>query len=480
MSKLLQQFFPRGLGVGHVGLALLALAAVPACTRYQPEPLSPEAAYAALDARTLDDPRLQRLIGALLPDRAASEPWDLSSLTLAALYYHPTIAVARAKLASAEARVMTAAQSPNPTLNLTPTYHLTVTHPSPWTVGGAVDIVLETFGRRRHRTEEAMDLAEAAKQDLAGVAWSVRGRVRSALQALWAAETRQRLLEQRLGLQEQLVGLLERRFAAGQAAALDVTRERLILNQARLAQDAARRQIAEARADLASAIGVPEHVLAGTAFSFARFDQPATLPSDAAIAALRRQALQSRNDLRALLAEYEAAQAALQLEIARQYPDVSLGPGYTYDQGDNEITLGLAVKLPILTQNQGPIAEAVARRREAAARFGALQARLMGDIDRAAAAYRGAAQTLATADALETGEEHRQEEVERSFRAGAVDRPTLLEAQIERSATALSRLDVLVQHREALAQLEDALQQPLFDPATASFPPVPGADVAEP
>ena len=480
MGKLIRKFFPRGLGVGHVGLALLALAVVPACTRYHPEPLSPEAAYAALDARTLDDPRLQRLISDLLPERAASEPWDLSSLTLAALYYHPTIAVARAQLATAEARVRTAAQSPNPTLNLTPTYHLTITHPSPWTVGGAVDILLETFGRRRHRTEEAMDLVEAAKQDLAGIAWGVRGRVRSALQALWAAETRQHLLERRLGLQEQLVGLLERRFAAGQAASLDVTRERLILNQARLAQDAARRQIAEARADLAAAVGVPEHVLAGTAFSFARFDQPATLPSGAAIAASRRQALQSRNDLRALLAEYEATQAALQLEIARQYPDVTLGPGYTYDQGDNEITLGIALKLPILNQNQGPIVEAMARRREAAARFTQLQARIMGDIDRAAARYRGAAQTLATADTLKAGEERRQEEVERSFRAGAVDRPTLLEAQIERSVTELSRLDVLVQHREALAQLEDALQQPLFDPATASFPPAPGAEAVEP
>ncbi|HEX6839886.1 MAG TPA: hypothetical protein VF113_00085, partial [Stellaceae bacterium] len=164
-----------GRRIGRAGVALLALAAVQSCARYQPEPLSSEVAYAALDSRTLDDPQLQRLIVDLLPGRAASEPWDLSSLTLAALYYHPTIAVARAKLATAEARVMTAAQSPNPTLNLTPTYHLTVTHPSPWTVGGAVDIVLETFGRRRHRTDEAMDLAEAAKQDLAGVAWGVRG-----------------------------------------------------------------------------------------------------------------------------------------------------------------------------------------------------------------------------------------------------------------------------------------------------------------
>ncbi len=461
-------------------MLVLASAAVQGCARYEPEPLSPGESSAVLDTRTLDDARLQRLIGDLLPGRTASEPWDLPSLTLAALYYHPTITVARAKLATAEARIMTAAQSPNPTLSVTPTYHLTITHPSPWTVGGAIDVVLETFGRRKHRVEEATSLAEAARQDLAGVAWAVRARVRSALQALWAAETRRRLLAQRLGLQEQLVGLLERRFAAGQAASLDVTRERVILNQIRLAQDEAGRRIAEARADLAAAVGVPEHALAGKALSFARFDQPAGLPSDVTIAALRRKALQSRNDLQALLAEYEAAQAALQLEIARQYPDVTLGPGYTYDQGDNELTLGIAVKLPILNQNQGPIAEAVARRREAAARFTALQARVMGEIDHAVAAYGGAVQTLATADALVAGEESRQEQVERSFRAGAVDRPTLLEAQIERSATELSRLDVLVQHREALALLEDALQQPLFDPATAGFPPAAGTGAPAP
>ena len=65
----------------------------------------------------------------------------------------------------------------------------------------------------------------------------------------------------------------------------------------------------------------------------------------------------------------------LRLEIARQYPDLHLNPGYEFDQADSKWALGLSIELPLLNQNQGPIAEAEARRLESAARFESLQAR---------------------------------------------------------------------------------------------------------
>ena len=77
------------------------------------------------------------------------------------------------------------------------------------------------------------------------------------------------------------------------------------------------------------------------------------------------------------LADFAASQATLRLEIAKQYPDVRLSPGYQYDQGDNKWSLGLSVDLPVLNRNQGPIAEAKARRSEAAARFNAVQAKAL-------------------------------------------------------------------------------------------------------
>jgi len=47
----------------------------------------------------------------------------------------------------------------------------------------------------------------------------------------------------------------------------------------------------------------------------------------------RRQALQGRADVLAALSDYAASESALQLEVAKQYPDVHLNTGYEYDQG---------------------------------------------------------------------------------------------------------------------------------------------------
>src|SRR5205085_5098035 len=120
-------------------------------------------------------------------------------------------------------------------------------------------------------------------------------------------------------------------------------------------------------------------------------------PGELTTAEARGKAALSRTDILAALAEYAASQSALQLEIAKQYPDLHIGPGYQLDQTDNKSTLGATLTLPVLNQNQGAIGEAMARREEAAARFMAVQAKVLGEIDRAITGYRAAReQTEAT------------------------------------------------------------------------------------
>ncbi len=164
-----------------------------------------------------------------------------------------------------------------------------------------------------------------------------------------------------------------------------------------------------------------------------------------------------------LLAEYEATQSALRLQIAKQFPDITLGPGYTYDQGFDLYTFGLSVELPIFNQNQGPIAEAEARRKEAAARFVALQAKIIGDIDRAIASYRGGTRAVATADTLVQSQIRRRQQIDRAFRLGEVDRLAVLTTDLEQAVIELARFEAIVQQREALALIEDALQHSMFD-----------------
>jgi outer membrane protein, heavy metal efflux system len=445
---------------------------VSGCASYQPEPISPAANARALDSRSLDDPRLRQFVALAVRPDGDLQPvkWDLTTLTLAALYYHPDLALVHAKLAAAEAAVITAGERPNPVLNFTNIIGQGLVPgaipvgAAPLTIGPIIDFVLETAGKRESRTAQAQHLADAARWDLATAGWQVRGRVRAALLALWAAQQRLALTKQRLTLQDQLVQLLEHRLAAGEASSLDVARERINRSQITLALDDLEQTAAEARVQLATAVGVPVRALDGADLGMSAFDHPPPIASNADAGAWRREALTKRTDIQASLEDYEAAQAALGLAVANQFPNLTLSPGYTYEYGINQYELNLSTTLPIFNQNQGPIAEALAKRQEAAAAFTVLQAQIIGAIDEAATAYRASTQTLASADALLADEQHRALQMENSFRAGQVDRPTLVTAQVEAAATTLSQFDAVVRQRQALGSLEDALQRPLYGP----------------
>ena len=450
-----------------------ALGGLPGCASEPPAPLSPAQNAAALEARSLDDPGLQRFIaGALGRSSPAAARWGLARLTLAALYYHPALDLARAALAAAQAAVVTAGQRPNPTLSLAAAFGTAAAAgaipagAAPVTLGPVIDFLFETGDKREYRSAAARHRAAAARQDLRTATWQVRGRVRGALIDLWSAEGRLSLMHRRLALQDELVGLSADRLAAGAAASPEISRERVQRGQLALGLRDAEAARADARARLASAVGVPLAALDGAALSFGALDHPAA-PPDLSAGGLRRRALTGRSDVAAALAQYEAAQSALQLAIAGRIPDVTLGPGYEYDFGVNKYLLGPSLSLPIFNRNEGPIAEAVAARQAAAARFTALQAAILGAIDEAVADLVAADAAVASGDALLADARRREAELRQSFAAGRIDRPMLVTAGIARQTVELSRFEALVRQRQALGRLEDALQQPLLEPAAA-------------
>lgn len=439
-----------------------------ACASGPTLPLSLATSAVALDARSLDDPRLETFMAASgMPVEGSPKTWNLQRLTLAAVYFHPDLAIADARLATAEAAIRTAAQRPNPVLGLTPQINATNPNPTAWIVGTSINLLLELFGKRQARTAEATALAEAAQFDVDTASWQVRSNVRAAMLALWESEQRARLAAERRDLQTRLAGFVERRLAVGEASALDTARERANRDTVALAVADAARVVSDARVSLATAVGIQVHALDGVAIDFAAITE-ARAPDD--IAQLRRRALTSRADIQASLARYDAAQGVLKLQLANRFPNLSLGPSYQYDQGQNKFGLNLQTDLPIFNVNGGPIAEADARRREAAARFLALQAQVIGEIDHAVAAYTTATQSLRAAEALATQQADRRARDGRVFRAGALDHVTLLTGEIEYLQGRDASLAALVAQRKALGQLEDALRVPIFTPALPAAP----------
>src|SRR5512135_2019019 len=88
------------------------------CVRFQPRPVSAPRALEDFEARRLDAPAVTAFF-ASRPEVGAWPPagWDLRALTLAALYYSPSLDVARARWGVAQAGRITAGERPNPTGN---------------------------------------------------------------------------------------------------------------------------------------------------------------------------------------------------------------------------------------------------------------------------------------------------------------------------------------------------------------------------
>lgn len=432
------------------------------CAHYQPKPITASQTAVAFESRMLTNLGVRAFLETNLHHQVTPWPpasWDFTSLTLAAFYFHPDLDVARAKWGVAQAGKITAGQHPNPTVTLSPAYNATT--PPPWILGLDFDIPIETAGKRRYRISQAKHLSEAARLNIAAAAWQVRSRLRQTLVDLYAASETESLLQKQETTQTDIVRLLERQLEVGNISGFDLTQARIALNTTTFALQDARKQSAEARVRVADGMGLAVHALDGIKISFAGLDQ---FPTALAAKEVRQRALLNRADILSALSEYAASQSALQLEIARQYPDVHLGPGYQLDQDDNKWSLGLTVTLPVLNQSQGPIAEAEARRIESAARFNALQTRVIGEIDRAVAGYQAALQKTATAESLLNDLNKRQQSVQSMFDAGITDRLALANAQFEFRVGALARLNALVKAQQSLGELEDAVQSPLTLP----------------
>lgn len=455
--------------------AILSAAVVLAgCASFQPKTISPTQSLTSFESRTLTDPAFESYLKSHLPSPAGAAPpkaWDLSMLTLAAFYFNPDLDVARARLDVANAKVVTAGAMPNPTIGFAPQYSMAAGGLSPWTLGLVLDIPIETAGKRGYRVTSAEHLSDAARLDIATAAWRVRSALRGALVDLYAARERERLLANQHEIQIRTVKALEIRLSAGEASQPEVTLARLALDKVQLAVEDAARRRAEAQARLARALGLPLTVVQDLPLSFDDFHEP--LPNPPA-PEVRSRALRNRPDLLAALARYAASQSALQLEIARQYPDLTIGPGYKWDQGTSKWSLGISLMLPVFNQNQGPIAEAKAARKLAAANFTALQAQVIGEIDQGYAGFTKALNKLGVADRL-LGRARGQFESSRArFDAGEADRITLLGAEQEIASARLARFDTLIQAQQALGLLEDAVQRPLTVAAPTADSALPG------
>ena len=424
------------------------------CASFQSHPISAEQTSAEFSQRSLTDPSLK---GFLAEQKAGNGAWTVDRLALAAAYFHPDVALARAEADEAAAAIKTAEMRPNPVFSFAPQVAANSVSPvSPWFFTPTMTVPIETAGKRSKRTEQALLAAEAARWRVSTRAWQARSRVRLAMLEVHGARENLRLLETEQALHQAAIQKLTAQMEAGDVSPFELTQARLALNRTRLALADAQRNAATGEARLASAIGIPASAVRAVRLDFSTFE---SLPA-AGSRESQRKALTQRADLMSLLADYAAAESGLHLEIARQYPDLQFTPGYNYNQGQNRWQLGVNVEVP-LNRNRGPIAQAEARRVTAEKRFLSQQATVQGELDLSLAAYQASRSKALTAGQLAKEALSAEDTTKRMVDVGEVSALELTRRQIETSAANVALLAANLEAQTAAGVLEDAMQATL-------------------
>lgn len=440
--------------------ALLAVMAG-GCATYAPRPLDPGAIESRLEHRSLEDPALSAWLAA----HARSSDWNLDRLAWTSLYYSADVQLARSQWQSARAAAITAGARANPQFDLTSEYNRDATAgEDPWTRGFSLMIPVDLAGKRRVRLAAAVAKTEQARLEYADAAWAARRQVREALVGLLAPATS---LQAQADAQAERARLMQRRFEVGLSGRPDLTQARLSLQGIETEAADARRELDESRVALAAAIGVSVEALADVRLALSDVEQPPPL-DQLPTPALQREALLNRPDVLAALAGYQAAEASLHLEVAKQYPDLALSPGLLWDAGAAKWTLGLSLVLPLLDRNRGPIAEAQAQREEAAARVIQAQAKALAELEQARASYAASLDALHAAESQVASTTALMGAAQRAQAAGTGIRSDVLGAQAEQASAQARRQRALMQAERALGALEDAIRQPI---SGAAFSP---------
>jgi outer membrane protein TolC len=422
---------------------MIALVVMAGCIRYQPAPLpdaQPGQAVGGFRSRRLDDPGLKSYIGRVL-GADTGRAWTEDRIALAALYFRGDLAVASAAIDEARADEITAGAWPPFAAegSLSRTARPLENTESRWTESISATATLELGGKRSARKAAARAEMLAARLSLDATAWQLANEGRAAELDAVGADGAATDAVAELDAARTLTELLHARYAEGQMALSELARSDADARAAAVAAAEAQRLRTDTRVALAQALGVEFDrvdtltLRAPEVSSCAVFDSLATVAGEpAAHDSLAIGALRDRADVGVALAEYTVADAGVRLEVAKQYPDLTLGPGLLWDQGIPGWIVNVALPSILSGRNRGPIAASEARRDAQGARVEMLQDSVLGAVGGAIAGCRGLRVLVATTDSLVAATQRSADLADSAFQRGETGRTEVAIAQLAR------------------------------------------------
>lgn len=220
---------------------------------------------------------------------------------------------------------------------------------------GGIAQKLEVAGQRGHRQDAADASMAALRAEIAATRQQIRGEVEVRFYRVLALQQRAEIEARALKLFDDTATAIQKRRVAGEDTRLDANVASVEAERARNQLAIAQEQLLEARSELSVRLQMPPARLPQ-----AMGDLVATRTSYVLADLLSRAESQPR--LLALAERENSADARLNLERARRYPDITVGAnvGREGPTGGRErlTTFSVSLPLPLFKRNQAGIGQA--------------------------------------------------------------------------------------------------------------------------
>lgn len=428
---------------------------------YVAKPIDTAAITQKITSRHADDSQFHQYLinNGYSAEQLPIQQWALNDLIYCALFFNPNLDVARAQWRSAEAAKVTAAEMRLPTVGAHYAKSNNASEEiSPHAYGLSIDLPIETANKRNIRIESAQHLSEAAKLKIAQAAWQLRAGVTRTLYEYQFNQQLIKLLIKEQVQKQDIVSIYQKRINLGESSNIELSKAKLQLQAITTELESTRRNHLTLLSRLANHLGL-------SLAQLEKMQLSETFKADVLVgdisADMQSIALLNRLDIRLALERYAVAEAKLKLEIAKQYPDLTIKPGYAYEFGNKIWSLGLSGLMTILTKNKLAIAEAAQLREVEAAQFETLQANVIAEVNVANAKLAQARQLLDNQENLYRQQQASTQRMQRRLQSGEIDRLELTYAKLEEVAAEKNFTLASYQLANSINELENALQAPL-------------------
>jgi outer membrane protein, heavy metal efflux system len=357
------------------------------CQSYERRPLDLEETRSAWLSRWAGDDTVRAFRASLGTGSAAnhdeidlSNGLSLGEAEVVALVFNPDLRLARLEADVTRASAAHAGLWDDPTLGMN-VERLVSGGAEPWVLGGTLGLTLPVSGRLSAEKARADASHEAGLDRVAALEWATRALVRETWIQWSASRERAAATAELVDRLREVASLAQKQERAGSMSRIDarLVRVELAGRETDLLQESA--ETASLHARLGEVLGLPP------AASGAFVPGVAWTPRSASGEELRAMFEAGSAELAAVRSEYEVSERALRAEVRKQYPDITLSPGFGVDQGEERLLLGVSIPVPLWNRNQQGVAEATARRELARMRFDTTYERLASRAASALARY---------------------------------------------------------------------------------------------